>query len=288
MSKHLIIDADSLTYRLAHSLDKEDELAIEPLVLDDIEGAFEGNTEKNYTKLIQDTLDYWMEINGASSYEMHFTLGNRTKELFRQKCGRDPVPCFRYAINDLPEPYKSNRKYTEVSKYQYPILECAVLNFNSFCHDIVEADDVVVYRKEILPEALLCALDKDVLNQVEGIHFNYGRFEPHVTTAKYANYYKYYQAIVGDPSDGYKGVPGIGEAKVGSFINEDMSDEELWLGTLEAYQSKGLSRKEAIATLRIADMTQLEEMSDSLTPEYYTLQIIWEWCKCTLERQCKG
>ena len=261
MDKRLLIDADSIVYRLAHNLDREDR---DSATVEAIPGEFTGSTENRYTQCIQETIDYWMDINKANSYEFHLTAGTRTSKLLADiyaiydTVGVNVRPCFRYEISTvLPNVYKSNRKYKDVSKHWEPLLICMAKEFNTFCHDYVEADDVVVLRKKEYPEWLLCAIDKDVLNQVEGIHFNYGRLEPVVTSEKYARYYKYYQAIVGDPGDGYKGVPGIGKTKVQLYINEDMTEKELWDATVSCYASKGLSADMALATLRLSDMTQL-------------------------------
>lgn len=89
----------------------------------------------------------------------------------------------------------------------------------------IEADDMVVYLKDNnYDKYILCAIDKDVLYQTEGSHYDYGR-ETTVTINKdEAIWFAYYQTLSGDATDGYKGCPGIGKVKATKLI-EGIYDE---------------------------------------------------------------
>ena len=72
-------------------------------------------------------------------------------------------------------------------------------------------------------------------------------------------------SVIGYISDGYKGVPGIGEKKVVNFIEPGMTEEELMNGVLEAFESKGLSVDDATQQVRLADMHQYNPENNELT-----------------------
>lgn len=260
--KHLIIDADSLAYRIPHA---NRVMLTEPIeeieVEDDGLGEF---SEVGWAKAaIQKELDYFLKLTKCETYELHMTANTRLAHVFRNKYGRDPEPCFRYAIaDDLSKGYKSNRKAEPLVGYE-EVYTSLVEDFDAHVHDVWEADDMVVALKRFgSDDDMLCALDKDVLNQTEGAHYNYGKIEQHITSHKEALFYKYWQAIVGDPGDGYGGVPGVGPAKAKNLINVEMSEKELWNAVVKAYKSKGLGETEALATVRLADMRQLQPSTE--------------------------
>lgn len=258
--KHLVIDGDSLAYRIPHA--HRNMLAEQPEAIESEDDGLEDFAPGNWAKeAVQKELNYFLKLTHCTSYEIHLTAG-RNSELFKAKYDRDPVPCFRYEISeDLPKKYKANRTADPIEGY-HDVMRTLMEDFNAEMHDLWEADDAVVAIKNANPDNIrLCALDKDVLNQTVGQHYNYGKIELIDIDEQHAKYYKYYQAIIGDPGDGYGGVPGIGKAKVGNWINPKMSELELWKGVLKAYQSKMLGEKEALATMRLASMQQLALVS---------------------------
>jgi DNA polymerase-1 len=62
-----------------------------------------------------------------------------------------------------------------------------------------------------------------------------------------------YQTLVGDPTDGYPGCPGIGpKSDYVQYLMEDADPEEYWDVVLEAYASKGYNEDDAILQARLA------------------------------------
>lgn len=270
--KTLLIDGDSLAYRIPHA--HRNIMSTSP---DEIEGDFEGieDTSDNWAvAAIQKELDYFMKLTKCDSYELHLTASKRLTESFIKRYGMEPKFCFRYKEAEaLSKGYKSNRKSDPIEGYE-EVMTAMIEQFNSEVHDYWEADDAVVALKTAYPEKYrLCALDKDVLNQVAGEHFNYGRLEMHFVSEEDARFYKYWQCIVGDPGDGYGGVPGIGKAKAAKFINPEMSEDELWDAVVSLYEEKKLGLAEAIATMRLASMQQLSVVRDSSGGFQYSLTI---------------
>lgn len=262
-AKLMVIDADSIAYRIAYY--NQQTLLEKP---EAIEGEFEGEevddmsglTEINWAiQPVRETLDYWLKMNQCTDYELHLTAGERLRPHFEKVFKRNPRPNFRYAIaEDLAHGYKHNRT-SEPLEGVVDVLEAMAVEFGAIMHDSWEADDAVTAMKRSDPDnILLTALDKDVLNQVEGVHFNYGKLEPHVTTSEYARFYCYLQALIGDPGDGYKGVPGVGIKKAEKLISPDMSEAQLWDAVVYQYKAAGLSEVEAKATMVLACMNQLK------------------------------
>ncbi len=263
--KHLVIDADSLAYRIPHAhrqMIAQQPEAIEDEESDGLEEFEPGNWAK---EAVQKELDYFLKLTNCETYELHLTASSKTRDLFKAKYGREPNICFRYEVsNDLSKGYKSNRKAEPIEGYE-DVMRTMMEDYDAHMHDSWEADDAVVWIKNNDPDNIrLCALDKDVLNQCVGEHYNYGKIELHTTTEEQARFYKYWQTICGDPGDGYGGVPGIGKAKAGKFIWLEMDEVSLWEGVVTAYESKGLGVKEALATMRLASMQQLVMTTGSL------------------------
>ena len=166
---------------------------------------------------------------------------------------------FRY---NLPTPYKDNRTdsrkpegYAELRKY-------AEENYNTHTPEGMEADDYVVYLKTANPEDyILCAVDKDVLYQTEGTHYNYNKDEEVTVTAEEAVWFAYYQTLTGDTSDGYKGAVGIGPVKAKRILEDCETEEEMWQAVVEAYESVGQTEEDALWTMRLANMHQFNGIS---------------------------
>jgi len=230
---------------------------------------------------VQAFIDELCEIAGTDKYILLLTAGERTRNLFEHANaviphiiheefgidlpeGHSLTKNFRYKVSeDLQHGYKHNRIQKPLHGYE-SIMYTMITQFNHMIFDYIEADDAIVAMHMADPDwTIVAAMDKDVLNQVPGTHIDYhklGKTEDeylYFTGVEKALYYKYYQAIVGDPSDGYKGVPGVGPKRVGKFINEEMSERDLYLNTVKAFESKGMGEKEALATLRLASMHQV-------------------------------
>ena len=160
--------------------------------------------------------------------------------------------------NALADDYKLKRKERRLVTGLIELKQLIIDKLGAIEAHGAEADDYCVQHKWKSPEALLVAIDKDVIYQCHGTHYNYWKEEYIEVSKEYADYFKYYQAIVGDTSDNYKGVPGIGSKKVNHFIQVGMSEKELQEGVLNAFKSKGLDTDKALQQIRLADMRQFD------------------------------
>jgi len=257
--KVLLIDADTIVYAICSGL----EYGIDLLPKD-------MYTKKEYKELT-DSPNYDRETNcvwdidieqavilaeekisklltktGCKSAELYFTSGKN----------------FRYYVT---EDYKANRKST-----RYPVglrevkAELAKKYPGDICSEY-EADDIVCMLKREHPDKyIVCAVDKDVLRGVAGVHFNYyenNKYKINMkwikTTEDEATRMPYLQCLMGDSADGIKGVPRIGPKKAEKLLGDCINETELWNRVEKAYQDAGLDIKEAIVNMRLISMHQL-------------------------------
>jgi 5'-3' exonuclease len=237
-----LVDADSLLYKVAFAIEEkiiwnepeynageDDELEIEYITnLDQCYETFDG--------LVSNIL-YATECD---ELELVFTGSGNFRD-------------------DLPIEYKANRKNLRKPAGLQEIREYAFSKYPCIIYESIEADDYVVWKKTKYPdEYILCAIDKDVLYQTEGYHYNYhSDTEVEVTKAE-AIKYAYYQTLVGDTSDGYKGCPGIGKVRAESLLEGITKEEELWEVVVKAFEKKKLTKEDAINTMRLANMHQFD------------------------------
>jgi len=265
-----LIDADSLLYKVGFAL--EDTINWEEEKGEEAELSYYSNITQQLDS-IERTVNNILLETGCDDYVLHFTgKGN-----FRDS-------------NTLG--YKQNRvgvrKPTDFDQLSLLVKE----EFESTTAIGWEADDEVVYLKTKYPKKyVLCAIDKDVLYQTVGKHYNYGKQEWITITEKFARWFPYYQTIAGDATDGYKGkfkvgatgaIKALGIPEVSKVFVEMMKkdkitaktiekllelpiykdERELWLKTLVCYRSSNgkaivkQKRSEAILTMQLAHMHQ--------------------------------
>jgi DNA polymerase-1 len=160
---------------------------------------------------------------------------------------------------EFPISYKENRAETRKPLFLTELKNYAMSQYDSHLVDGVEADDVVVYLKTTYPEHyFLCAIDKDVLYQTVGTHYNYNRDEDVHVDEHTAKWYPYFQTLAGDRSDGYIGCRGIGEVKAKKLLADAETEEEMWEIVVKAYKDKGMEYEDAVWTMRLANMHQYD------------------------------
>lgn len=141
--------------------------------------------------------------------------------------------CFRYKISAT---YKANRKTSIPPKYFKAIKEYAIAEYGFRGFDRLEADDLVgiakTYYDKEKTSNIIAAIDKDVLKQIPGLHFNYS-FDKETevmkgfveTSERNALQFLFQQSLSGDSGDNIKGLPGIGEKKAIDFLEATQAEE---------------------------------------------------------------
>lgn len=141
--------------------------------------------------------------------------------------------CFRYSVSAL---YKANRKSSPAPKYLKALREYAVAEYGFIGYEGLEADDLVGIGKTFYDSLnianVIGAIDKDVLNQIPGRHFNYSfnkdldRMNGYVeTTEEQALEFLFLQTIMGDSGDNIKGLAGYGPKKALDYLKATQAEE---------------------------------------------------------------
>lgn len=122
----------------------------------------------------------------------------------------------------------------------------------------LEADDVIGILATMKPKQYVIAtLDKD-LDQIPGLHYNWRKEVMYSVTRKEADRQFYLQVLTGDPTDGYKGCPGIGIVKAERILDE-VEGGDPWPAIVEAYESKGLTEDDALQQARVARILRVSD-----------------------------
>jgi len=188
------------------------------IVIDGDSLSFYSSKEDAHLSLLEldARLNNIFKITDASSYLIVLSDGNY----------------FRHA---LYKDYKALRSvYREKQKTFTKTLKAYLKDeYGAISVDKVEADDVVAYIKNKFPDVVVCSPDKDVLQQIPGTHYDYrwklingntideqteeGRWV--TTTPEQAELFLWIQCLMGDPTDGVKGIPGIGVIKATNLLS---------------------------------------------------------------------
>ena len=151
-------------------------------------------------------------------------------------------PYFRHKIDPL---YKSSRgKYTTTLKWLKTLKKYLIEGWGAHSMNEVEADDLCAYwMNNPIPfyDVVLAAVDKDLLKSIIGTHFNYtykleDKNDPESvvkgwnveTTLEEAYKFTLYQMVVGDNSDGIKGLEGKGEKFFEKFFFDGMTIPDIF------------------------------------------------------------
>lgn len=175
---------------------------------------------KDYASLM---LDGILKDVNADSYELWLSGGDN----------------FRY--NVYPE-YKANRKDQVRPEYEQVVKQHMVDHWQANYSEGLEADDMLGIRQT--EDTIICHLDKD-LNQIKGLHFNWelkrlGEIvrekRIYTTSAEEADYWFFYQLLVGDTVDNIKGVKGIGPKKAAGMLYGCETNMQRYEQVLSAYR----------------------------------------------------
>ena len=256
-----LIDADSFLYRAGFALEEE---------LDN--GTFHVDL-RNAKDFLDGLIDGILFNTECDDYELWLT----GKENFR----------YKIAEESLKDSYKFNRKESRKPDKFDEMWDYLRIHHKAKVTPFCEADDVVVTKKTESPDVyVLCAIDKDVLYQTEGTHYNYGKDEFVTVSKEESIYYAYLQTLTGDTTDGYKGCFRIGPAKAVAILGvpygngkmlKDLlqkakvkpekikellkgtqyDERQMWARVLCNYRRSKQSPQEALATMRLANMHQL-------------------------------
>ncbi len=194
---------------------------------------------------IQYKLDDILEATGCKEYELHFTAGRES---------------FRYSI--FPE-YKANRKSKRLPVGISKVREAVVDKYGGEIHTFIEADDAVVAKYDS-EKYILVAVDKDVLNNAAGKHWNYYNSNLHGIIPKWVEVsedevlkYKYIQTLTGDKTDNIIGLDRVGIKTAEKLLKDTKTEKEMWDIVVKKYEEKGRTKEDALLNMRLVGMHQV-------------------------------
>lgn len=172
-------------------------------------------------------------------------------------CISDPDANFRKDL--LPE-YKSNRKDSRKPETLDELKLWFKDYYNALMEPTLEADDLVAILATETPGSCIVGVDKDFLQVPHSTYFNQRKQEwDKARTEHEGLHWLYLQVLHGDTCDGYRGIPGVGIKRalaildgVDASLSVDDYHTQLWLATLEAFESRGLTKEYAISQGQVA------------------------------------
>lgn len=192
-------------------------------------------------------------------------------------------PVFRLKV--LPS-YKENRKDRVRPQALEELKAYLVKSWKAIREPELEADDlmgILATDPSFDGERIIVSIDKD-MRQIPGMFYNP---YPHVgdpelvkVSRRDADRQFYYQILVGDTCDNYKGCPGIGPKKANLLLDEvfenikqerakfasiaqlmEATRMSLWAVVMGAFEDRGLTEADALVQARVARICQHEDWS---------------------------
>ena len=211
-----------------------------------------SETKFDWDGVISYDIDEQLARNTADRLVKEYAIATESDRMI--VCLTDPKVNFR---KQLDPTYKSNRKDTRPPALLMYVKRYLADKYPSYIRPRLEADDIMgilaTHPKLIEGEKVIISEDKD-MRTIPTLVYNPGyplRGIQNISELN-ADRFLLWQAIVGDPTDGYKGAPGVGKKSEWAVAVCEAEREDLWPIILEAFESKGLGPDAAINQVRMA------------------------------------
>lgn len=139
--------------------------------------------------------------------------------------------------------YKMNRKDRPKPRHLFDVLnEIKAMDLVAY-HEGWEADDVLGFlgTHPDAGEVVVVSVDKD-LDQIPGYHCNPDKEILYDVSDDDADMYRWMQVLSGDSTDGYPGIPKVGQVKARKIL-EDVAHADRKAAVEKAYLAKDLTLK---------------------------------------------
>lgn len=197
---------------------------------------------------------------------------------YKEIMGADEVVvCISSSLNfrkEVDPSYKAHRK--DLTR---PLMldSCKLHMMDKYPHAMVpglEADDVMGIIGSLDPKKyVIVSIDKDMLTIPNVRVYNPDKRVMNLSDEKSAFYSHMMQTLMGDATDGYKGIPGIGPKKAEKILAKltqqpewvkewpEDYEEKLWAVVVEAYTAANLTEQDALRNARLAKILTKEWFS---------------------------
>jgi DNA polymerase-1 len=150
--------------------------------------------------------------------------------------------------------YKANRDPSKKPKALGSLRKRCEAEWDCVCWKNLEADDVLGILCTRYPEYIAVTEDKDQA-VVPGKWYNYRKPELGVVTItkEQADHQHLVQTMMGDSSDGYKGIPRVGVKTAEKILAEAKAEFlDPWACVVMAYMDKEMTKEDALLNARMA------------------------------------
>jgi len=156
--------------------------------------------------------------------------------------------------------YKSNRKGTRKPVGYVALCDWVEENYPTKRKPTLEADDVlgIIASSPNRKEPCIVVSDDKDLKTISGKLYRPMADELLTITEAEADKFFLTQVCVGDPVDGYKGIPGIGPKKAEALLGT----RPHWGAVEQAYIKAGLTRDDAIQQARLARILRWSDWNE--------------------------
>lgn len=157
---------------------------------------------------------------------------------------------FRFRVDPN---YQAGRANRAAPVHKEPLREYIYEEHPWVQWDWLEADDVLGIMATQDPGRIIIAtIDKD-LDQIPGVLYNWNRDTFETIPREQADLFFYKQLIMGDSTDGIKGIPGVGPKKAEAYLDGyyGKDEDKIWAHVLDVYHDHGLTPEYALQQARL-------------------------------------
>ena len=167
-----------------------------------------------------------------------------------------PKTNFRY---DLFPAYKGNRKNKRKPLALTELIKQVCKRHTFMMQDNMEADDLIGIMCTQSPETTIALSgDKDFAT-LPITWYNFLRDELITLTEEEANKNHLIQTLMGDATDGYQGLKGVGPKTAVKLLDKHGWD---WEAIVKIYESKDMTEEDALLTARLAYILRKENFKN--------------------------
>jgi DNA polymerase I len=155
--------------------------------------------------------------------------------------------------------YKYNRRKSVLPIILRPMKEWMINELDAQLWANVEADDVLsilaTERLNRQDKRIIVSIDKD-FKGVPGIFYDYNKEEYHEPTEEEADNFHLLQALMGDSTDGFNGVKGVGAVTAAKWLE---THGYTWESVVALYEKKGQTEQDALMNAWMARLLRKQE-----------------------------
>ena len=167
----------------------------------------------------------------------------------------------RYFRHEIYPDYKGNRADRERPVALSHAYDCLKKNYKTADRPGLEADDVmgILSGSPALTDPVIVSIDKDMLT-VPAKLLNPDKMRRPMRIRKAAaDRQMLLQALIGDRTDGYPGVEGIGPVKADKILSDFGRLQEMWAAVVEAFGSE----KDALTMTRLSRILRFDDYDET-------------------------